>query len=154
MIRPRYLPPDAYIDDPSQKLDPADAAEMAEDEMFSMAGHLLIRLHEWITRGRNQAKDRAFRTDIALLYLSPHLLSCKHPTASWVAQQHGVTRQRASDVGIAFSQEFSDYLQFRGQRFLNRRTKLYKRTGRIPRSCIRDLTYLRTQNTIRFEEVT
>ena len=123
MIRPRYLPPDAYIDDPSERLDPHDSPQIAKDEMFSMAGNLLIRLHEWITRGRNQMRDRAFRTDMVLLYISPCLLNCKHPTAAWVARQHGVTRQRASDVGIAFSQEFGEYLQFRGQRFLNRRKK-------------------------------
>jgi hypothetical protein len=133
MIMPRNAPPGAYIDHPADKLDPIDRAETERNEVVALAGALLARVHEWITRGRNRAKDRAFRSDIAILYLSgdraSELFDCKRPSAAWVGRQHGVSRQRASDVGIEFSEEFGDYLQFRGQRFLN----LAKRRGRVRR---------------------
>lgn len=137
MIRPRYCPPDSYIDDPSERLDRIDRAETERDEILALASALHSRVHEWITRGRNWAKDRAFRSDIAILYLSgdraSEMFDCKRPSAAWVGRQHGVSRERASKLGIMFAQEFGDYIQFCGQRFLNQRKGKgsFKRRSRV-----------------------
>jgi hypothetical protein len=118
MIMPRYMPPDAYFDDPAEKLDHADGAISENNLAFALASGGFTRIGEWITRGRGGARQRALRSDIVLLCICPHFL-CKRPSAAWVARQHGVSRQRASLLQQKFAREFGDYLQFRGQRFLN-----------------------------------
>jgi hypothetical protein len=112
------MPPDAYVDDPAEKIDGpgGDLRDMA----CTFAGALHARIHEWVTRGRGGVRQRALRSDISLLCISPKLFRCKHPCAAWVARQHGVSRQRASLLQQEFAREFGDYIQFRSQRFLNR----------------------------------
>jgi hypothetical protein len=78
------------------------------------------RVGEWITRGRSGVKNRALRTDIVLLSITPEFLPCKHPSAAWVASQHGVSRQRASELWREFADYIGPYIQFRGQHFRNR----------------------------------
>ena len=114
MIQPRHLPPDAYYDDPAEKLD-----RLASDQssVFAMAGHGITRIKEWATRGK--AKQRALRHDLVTLSMCPQMLPCKHPSAAWCAREHGVSRQWASRLQQDFVREFGDYIQFRGQRFLN-----------------------------------
>jgi hypothetical protein len=128
MSMPRTAPPGAYNDDPAETIDrpERDLRDMA----FRLAGALHARIHEWITRGRGGGRQRALRSDISLVCISPHLFVCKYPCAAWVARQHGVSRQRASLLRKEFAREFGDYIQFRNQRFLNQAKALQKRRGR------------------------
>jgi hypothetical protein len=114
MIMPRHVPANAYFDDPAEKID-VEAGE--HPSAFALAGIGLTRIKEWASRGR--AKQRALRGDLVTLCLCPQMLPCKHPTAAWCAKEHGVSRQWASRLQQEFVREFGDYLQFRGQRFLN-----------------------------------
>ena len=117
MIMPRYMPPDAYLDDPATKMEPAPR----DDNLaFALAGGGITRVQEWITRGRGGAKQRGLRSDLVTLCICPHLLPCKRPSASWCARQHGVSRQRASRLQQEFARELGANIQFRGQRFRNR----------------------------------
>jgi hypothetical protein len=118
MMMPQHLPPNSYLDDPAEKIDreESDVRDMA----FDFASALQARLNEWTSRGRGGVKQRALRSDIALLCMRPASFPCKYPCAAWVARQHGVSRQRASILQQDFAREFAEYLQFRGQRFLNR----------------------------------
>jgi hypothetical protein len=100
---------------------------------FTFAGALHARIHEWITRGRGGVRQRALRSDISLLCISPDSFLCKHPCAAWVARQHGVSRQRASLLQKEFAREFGDYIQFRSQRFLNQANATQMRRGRVRR---------------------
>ena len=130
MIKPRHMPPDAYWDDPAENLDRPESN--VRDLAFVFAGALHARINEWITRGRGGVKQRALRSDISLLCICPELFKCKRPRAAWVGRQHGVSRQRASLLQKKFAREFADYIQFRGQRFLNRAGALQKeRRGRV-----------------------
>jgi hypothetical protein len=61
-----------------------------------MATVLHASINEWITAGRSWVKDRALRSDIALICVSPHLFECKRPSAAWCARQHGVSREYAA----------------------------------------------------------
>jgi hypothetical protein len=131
MIMPRHMPPDAYFDDPAEKIDRADQAESQRKLTCALASDALTRFGEWITRGRSGVKNRALRTDIVLLSITPEFLPCKHPSAAWVASQHGVSRQRASELWREFADYIGPYIQFRGQRFRNRGNTLQKRRGRI-----------------------
>jgi hypothetical protein len=124
MIRPRYLSPNAYFDDPSDKIDRSDRAESENNLTHALASGALTCVGEWITRGRGGVTNRAFRSDIVLLSISPQFLPTKRPSAAWVARQHGVSRQRASKLWREFSEYIAPYLQFRGQRFLNGRKRL------------------------------
>jgi hypothetical protein len=121
MIRPRYLPPHAYFDDPAEKIDQADRAESERKLICAKASAALVCFGEWITRGRGGVTNRAFRADIVLLTVTPQFLPCKRPSAAWVAREHGVSRQRASELWREFTEYIAPYLQFRGQRFLNQR---------------------------------
>jgi hypothetical protein len=118
MIMPRHAPPGAYVDDPADTIDRADRAESDHTLALALASEGFTRIGEWITRGRGGARQRALRSDIVLLCICSHFL-CKHPSAAWVARQHGVSRQRASFLQQEFVREFADYIQFRGQRFLS-----------------------------------
>jgi hypothetical protein len=129
MIMPRCAPPGAYNDDPAEKCDRPESN--LRDMAFTFAGALHARIHEWITRGRGGVKQRALRSDISLLCVSPDSFQCKRPCAAWVARQHGVSRQRASLLQKEFAREFGDYIQFRSQRFLNRAKTSQKRRGRV-----------------------
>jgi hypothetical protein len=131
MIMPRHAPPGAYNDDPAEKCDRPE--NNLRDMAFTFAGALHARIHEWITRGRGGVKQRALRSDISLLCVSPDSFQCKRPCAAWVARQHGVSRQRASLLQKEFAREFGDYIQFRSQRFLNRAKTSQKRRGRVRR---------------------
>ena len=117
MIMPRYMPPDAYFDDPVDRLDPVPRDDSLA---FALAGGGITRVQEWITRGRGGAKQRGLRSDLVTLCICPHLLPCKRPSASWCARQHGVSRQRASRLQQEFARELGANIQFRGMRFLNR----------------------------------
>ena len=64
MIMPRYMPPDAYFDDPATKLDPAPRDDSLA---FALAGGGITRVQEWITRGRGGAKQRGLRSDLVTL---------------------------------------------------------------------------------------
>jgi hypothetical protein len=120
MIRPRHLPPDAYFDDPAEKLDHEDHAAGARNLAFILAGTGLNRVGDWITRGRGGVTNRALRTDIVLTCICPQFLPCKRPSAAWVGRQHGVSRTRVNDLRKDFATFIAPYIQFNGQRFLNR----------------------------------
>jgi hypothetical protein len=126
VIKPRHLPPFACLDDPAEKIDPASERMSHATLAHALASHTLARCGEWITRGRRGVKNRAFRTDIVLLSITPQFLPTKYPSAAWVGQQHGVSRQRASELWREFSIYIGPHIQFRGQRFLNER-----RRGRV-----------------------
>jgi hypothetical protein len=123
MIKPLYLPPNSYVDDPSERIDRADQADSQQKLTCALASAALTRFGEWITRGRSGMKNRALRADIVLLSITPNFLPCKHPSAAWIARQHGVSRQRASELWREFAEYIGPYIQFRGQRFLNRRRR-------------------------------
>jgi hypothetical protein len=123
MIKPRFLPPTACFDDPAEKIDRASRRISCAELAHALASHALTRCGEWITRGRRGAKNRAFRTDIVLLSITPQFLPTRRPSAAWVAQQHRVSRQRASELWREFSIYIGPYIQFRGQRFLNERRR-------------------------------
>jgi hypothetical protein len=127
MNRPRYMPPDAYWDDPAEKIDPPERDP--RDLAYDMASVLHARINEWITAGRGWVKHRALRSDIALICVSPHLFECKRPCAAWCARQHGVSREYAARLCREFAAKFGDYIQFRGQRFLNQKRRGRGRQG-------------------------
>ena len=83
MIMPRYMPNDAYFDDPAGKMDPAPRDDSLA---FALAGGGIIRVQEWITRGRGGAKQRGLRSDLVTLCICPHLLPCKRPSATFCAR--------------------------------------------------------------------
>src|ERR1700677_551054 len=120
MIRPRYLPPDAYFDDPAEKLDHGDHAASDRNLAFVLASTGLTRVGDWITRGRGGITQRALRIDIVLVCICPQFLPCKRPSAAWVGRQHGVSRTRVNHLRKDFASFIAPYIQFRGQRFLNR----------------------------------
>ena len=123
MIGPRHAPPGSFINDPADTLDrPAN-----ELSAFAIAGHGITRIKEWATRG--STKQRALRHDLVTLSLCPQMLPCKHSSAAWVGRQHGVSRQYASRLQQDFAREFGDYIQFRGQRFLNQANASSKRSS-------------------------
>jgi hypothetical protein len=117
MILPRHMPPDAYFDDPATKLDPVEN-ESDQQNAFALASHGLKRIKEWAARG--STRQRALRDDLVTLCMCPELLPCKHPSAAWCGRQHGVSREYAARLCREFAREFGNYIQFRGQRFLNR----------------------------------
>jgi hypothetical protein len=123
MIRPRYLPPDACFDDPVAKLDPE---VNARDSHFALASYGLARIKEWAARGN--AQQRALRGDLVTLCICPEFLPCKRPSAAWVGEQHGVSREYASRLRREFARSFGAYIQFRGQRFLGQAGR-FKRDG-------------------------
>ncbi len=127
MIQPRRLPPLACFDDPSEKLDPVEEKVAQAALAYGLASHALTRCGEWITRGRGK-KNRAFRTDIVLLSITPQFLPTKRPSAAWVGEQHRVSRQRASELWREFSIYIGPFIQFRGQRFLNQRSNASRST--------------------------
>ncbi len=131
MIRPLHMPPDAYFDDPADKIDLADRAQSEANLTHALASGALTCMGEWVTRGRGGATNRAFRADIVLLSVTPHFLPTKRPCAAWVARQHGVSRQRASELWREFAEYIAPYVQFRGQRFRNQADALPKRRGRV-----------------------
>jgi hypothetical protein len=120
MIRPQYLPSDAYFDDPAEKLDHGDHAATDRNLAFVLASTGLTRVGDWITRGRGGITQRALRVDIVLVCICPQFLPCKRPSAAWVGRQHGVSRTRVNHLRKDFAGFIAPYIQFRGQRFLNR----------------------------------
>ena len=120
MIRPRYLPPDAYFDDPAETLDHGNHATSDRNLAFVLASTGLTRVGDWITRGRGGITQRALRIDIVLMCICPQFLPCKRPSAAWVGRQHGVSRTRVNHLRKDFAGFIAPYIQFRGQRFLNR----------------------------------
>jgi hypothetical protein len=127
------MPPDAYFDDPAEKIDRADRVESETSLMRSLASGALTCMVEWITRGRGGITNRALRADIVVLSIKPEYLPTKRPSAAWIARQHGVSRQRANDLRKEFANYIAPYIQFRGQRFLNRANAVQKRRGRVRR---------------------
>lgn len=130
MIKPHNLPANSYIDDPAEKLDPADPAESETNERNSKLGVALTWMIDWITRGRNNRKQRSIRLDTLILCVKPEFLPCKRPCAAWVALQHGVSPQRASLLQQEFAREIGPHIQFRGQHFLNQSSAPRMRRGR------------------------
>jgi len=120
MIKPRNMPHDAYIDDPADKIDGEDNFENDSKEIGRVMSDVLARVFEWITR-KGSLTHRALRSDVVVLYVTPHNLPCKRPSAAWLAQKHGVSRQRVSELGREFASFLGPRIQFRGQRFLNQR---------------------------------
>jgi hypothetical protein len=86
---------------------------------FSLAGETLIRVFDWVAQGERE--QRSLRLHLAMLGLCPQLLPCKRPSASWCAKQHDVSRLWASRLHQDFARTFAGKLQYRGQRFRNRR---------------------------------
>ncbi len=125
MIMPRNAPPGAYNDDPAVKIDLVVVSD--RDTHFAMASHGITRIKEWAAQCN--AKQRALRGDIVTLCICPTLLPCNKPSAAWVGRQHGVSREYASRLCREFARKFGDYIQFRGQRFLNRANASQKRRG-------------------------
>ena len=121
MIKPLHLPPNSYFDDPADKIDLADRVESQSNVIHALASGALTCVAEWTTRGRGGVTNRALRGDIVLLCIGKQFLPCKRPSAAWVGRQHGVSRQRASELWREFGNYIAPYLQFRGQRFLNQR---------------------------------
>jgi len=113
------------MDDPATKFDPPASGAPSP---FAMASYGLTRIKEWATRGGT--KQRALRHDLVTLCMCPQFLPCKHPSAAWCGRQHGVSREYASRLCREFTREFGDYLQFRGQRFLNHARTTEVRRGR------------------------
>ena len=131
MIRPYSLPPDAYFDDPAEKIDQSDSTEIDRKLISAKASDALTRCNEWITRGRSGATNRSLRADIVLLSITPHFLPTKRPSAAWIAKEHNISRQRVSELWREFSAYIGESIQFRGQRFRNRRSGAYQRRGRV-----------------------
>jgi hypothetical protein len=102
------------------------AVEIVAKEMATV---LHASINEWITAGRGWVKDRALRSDIALICVSPHLFECKRPSAAWCARQHGVSREYAARLCREFAAKFGVYIQFRGQHFLNQKRRGRGRQG-------------------------
>ena len=121
MTQPLRLPPNSYFDDPADKIDRADQAESYDMLVRSLASEGLLRMVEWITRGRGGVTNRALRADIVVLTIRKKFFPCERPSAAWVAREHHISRQRASELWRDFSKYIAPYLQFRGQRFLNQR---------------------------------
>lgn len=102
------MPPDAYMDDPAEKIDPADANP--EEESRGMASEVLSRAFGWtMQQGTDQC---SLRTHILLLFVRPDALPCKRPSLSWCGQVHGVSRQRAWVVWQSFKREFGGHMRF------------------------------------------
>jgi hypothetical protein len=124
MIMPRNAPLGSYIDDPADNidhaannLDHADAAESQRDLAYAISSDGLRFVAEWITRGRNDPKQRAMRSDVFLLCIHPDFLPCKRrPSAAWVARQHGVSRERIRILRNEFRDAIAPYIKFSGQR--------------------------------------
>ncbi len=112
MIRPRHLPSDAYLDDPVSRL---DREIDAQAQAFTMARETLIRVFDWIVQG--DVSQRSLRFHLVILCISPRLLPCKYPSASWCAREHGVSRQWACRLQQEFARQLGDRIRFRGQRF-------------------------------------
>ncbi len=83
------MPPDAYFDDPVERIDRADSAESQRKLTCAMASDALTRFGEWITRGRCGVKNRAPRSEIVLLSINPGVsalqasLCCLGRWAAW-----------------------------------------------------------------------
>ncbi len=91
MIRPRYMPPDACLDDPAVCVDHSATVEMVS---YALAGEALRFVFEWIMEG--DVSQRSLRFHLVVLCLWPQLLPCKRPSASWCARIHSVSRQWAT----------------------------------------------------------
>ena len=117
MIRPRYLPPDACFDDPAENID-AKTCGNDQPSPFALAAQGLVCIKKWAAHG--DTKQRALRADLVTLSMCPERLPCKRPSAAWCGRQHGVSREYANRLYREFASRFGDYIQFRGQRFLNR----------------------------------
>ncbi len=127
MIRPLRLPPNSYFDDPADKIDRADQAVSYDTLVRALASEGLLKMVEWITRGRGGTANRALRADIVVLTIRRQFFPCERPSAAWVARQHGISRQRVSELWREFARYIAPYLQFRGQRFLNHCDETSKR---------------------------
>ncbi len=114
MIAFRRTPREAFVE-PQSDEEESDADSVA----FRLAGETLIRVFDWIAQG--EVEQRSLRLHLAMLCLCPQLLPCKRPSASCCAREHQVSRQWASRLHQDFARTFAGKLQYRGQRFRNRR---------------------------------
>jgi len=112
MFHARHLPTDSCRDDPAGHLDPAPVDPGLP---YAMAGEALHLVFDWIMRGG--VEQRSLRFHLVALCVCPQLLPCKHPSASWCARIHGVSRQWASRLQQEFVRELGVAIRFRGQRF-------------------------------------
>jgi hypothetical protein len=133
MIKPRCLPPNSYIDDPADKLDPVDPAESESNETFSKLGVALVCIFDWITRGRNTRKQRAMRLDTVIQHVKPQFLACQRPNAAWVAREHGVSREWTRLLKKQFNHYIKNFDQSPRQRSRNLENGSAKRRGRVRR---------------------
>jgi hypothetical protein len=107
-----HLPPHT-VDDHAKHI---DGEERSPDEVaIQMAGDVIARMAEWTTRGRGREKLRLIKLDLIILSIAPQLLPDEIRSLSAVARRWGISKQRASTLGIEFSGLFGG-IQFRGQR--------------------------------------
>ncbi len=107
-----HLPAGGYFDDPAANLD----REKNERALYlALVCETVIRIFEWILRGG--VKQRSLRFHLVALRLCPQLLPCKHPSVSWCAREHGVSRQWANRLQQEFVRELGDRFHFRGEPF-------------------------------------
>jgi hypothetical protein len=107
MIRPHYVPPDTYFDDPVDRLDLQEADEILP---YALAGEALHRVFEWIMRG--DVQQRSLRFHLVALCLFPRLLPCKRPSVAWCGKIHGVSREWARRLRQDFAQQFDGKMRF------------------------------------------
>lgn len=122
---PHIPPPGSYFDDPAANIDRAKEERMLN---LAVAREFVHRFGNWILLGGRE--QVGFRCYIAFCLVCPEQLPCKHPSLSWCARVHGYSRQRASDLGIEFTTEFSEHIQFRGQRFRSHANAIRKQRNR------------------------
>jgi hypothetical protein len=115
MIRPRYMPPDGYLDDPAARLDHSASVEMVS---YALAGETLHFVFDWIMQGG--LSQRSLRFHLVVLYLWPQLLPCKRPNASWCARIHGVSRQWATLLKNDFARTVSEKSKLAARDFIRR----------------------------------
>jgi len=120
-LRDRRLPSHSRIGVSADRIDRADQAESNANLVRGLATAAMMRIAKWITEGDGGSTNRALRTDIVILAIGKHFLPCKRPSAAWVGRQHGISRQRASELWRELAIYIAPYLQFRGQRFLIQR---------------------------------
>ncbi len=108
MIMPYHLPPNAYFDDPVDRIEPLVNKEEKAD--FAALREAINRTLGWAIRpGMTQI---GLRVHLIILAISPGQLPCKRPSLSWCARAHGVTRQRAWSIWQDLKHELKDHVRF------------------------------------------
>jgi hypothetical protein len=76
-----------------------------------LASEALHRISDWIMQGDLQ--QRSLRFHLVMLCLFPQLLPCKHPSAAWCGEIHGVSGEWARRLRRDFISQFNGNLRFR-----------------------------------------